>query len=73
MDEVPEAQERNRFKTQVGMNRENNETKVLVAQIQADNKMETAQLAVTNAMNQLPEAMSEADKKKLEEKSGNST
>ena len=47
------------------MNREDNETKVLVAQIQADNKLQAAQLTAQD--DGITPPMSETDKRKLEE------
>lgn len=56
------------MQAQVGMNTENNETKVLVARIQSEGKLQAT--ALQNSYNEddgIQEAMSEADREKLKE------
>ena len=55
------------LETQVGMNREDNETKVLVAQIQADSKLESTYAQQDNNSDGIVTPMSETDKAKLNE------
>ena len=55
------------LEAQIGMNSEDNETKVVVAQIQADNKLETTQMQKLNTDDGISTPMDEASKRKLEE------
>lgn len=54
------------LQSQMAMNTEDNETKVLVAQIQAQNKLDTASMQ-NSAVDGIEEPMSEADREKLKE------
>lgn len=55
------------LESQIGMNREDNETKVLVAQIQADSKLESVYAQNDNNSDGVVTPMSETDRAKLNE------
>jgi hypothetical protein len=55
------------METQIGMNREDNETKVLVAQIQADSKLEATYAQQDTNSDGIAPPVSETDRAKLNE------
>lgn len=65
--EAQMAQHQADLEYQAAMNTENNETKILTAQIQADAKLDTTAMQISQQEDGIEERMSEADKEKLKE------